>query len=144
MGDSSEADDPLTGVQDQGYDWASNTLGVDLYTDQGLTTDYAYATTTTAVQSTGTSGRGGGRHRGVRPVRLPRERERRIPCAAGRLYLRLAHGRRADLYPPGTSKWNPIEHRLFSQITATWAGFVLSTLWRYCWDSSAAPRRERG
>lgn len=25
-------------------------------------------------------------------------------------------------YPPGTSKWNPIEHRLFSQITATWAG----------------------
>ena len=31
-------------------------------------------------------------------------------------------------YPPGTSKWNSIEHRLFSQITATWAGFVLSTL----------------
>jgi len=31
-------------------------------------------------------------------------------------------------YPPGTSKWNPIEHRLFSQITMTWAGFVLSTL----------------
>lgn len=31
-------------------------------------------------------------------------------------------------YPPGTSKWNPIEHRLFSQITATWAGYVLSTL----------------
>lgn len=31
-------------------------------------------------------------------------------------------------YPPGASKWNPIEHRLFSQITATWAGFVLSSL----------------
>jgi len=31
-------------------------------------------------------------------------------------------------YPPGTSKWNPIEHRLFSQITATWSGYVLSTL----------------
>jgi hypothetical protein len=31
-------------------------------------------------------------------------------------------------YPPGTSKWNPIEHRLFSQIAATWAGYVLSTL----------------
>ena len=30
--------------------------------------------------------------------------------------------------PPGTSKWNPIEHRLFSQIAATWAGHVLSTL----------------
>ena len=31
-------------------------------------------------------------------------------------------------YPPGTSKWNPIEHRLFSQIAITWAGHVLSTL----------------
>ncbi len=31
-------------------------------------------------------------------------------------------------YPPGTSKWNPIEHRLFSQITTTWRGYVLSTL----------------
>jgi Rhodopirellula transposase DDE domain len=31
-------------------------------------------------------------------------------------------------YPPGASKWNPIEHRLFSQITATWAGYVLSSL----------------
>jgi hypothetical protein len=31
-------------------------------------------------------------------------------------------------YPPGTSKWNPIEHRLFSQMTRTWAGFVLGTL----------------
>jgi hypothetical protein len=30
--------------------------------------------------------------------------------------------------PPGASKWNPIEHRLFSQITATWAGTVLATL----------------
>jgi hypothetical protein len=31
-------------------------------------------------------------------------------------------------YPPGTSKWNPIEHRLFGQITATWSGYVLSTM----------------
>ena len=31
-------------------------------------------------------------------------------------------------YPPGTSKWNPIEHRLFSQISKTWAGYVLTTL----------------
>ena len=31
-------------------------------------------------------------------------------------------------YPPGTSKWNPIEHRLFSQISATWSGIVLATL----------------
>ena len=25
-------------------------------------------------------------------------------------------------YPPGASKWNPIEHRLFSQISTNWAG----------------------
>jgi hypothetical protein len=25
-------------------------------------------------------------------------------------------------YPPGTSKWNPIEHRLFSEISKHWAG----------------------
>ena len=31
-------------------------------------------------------------------------------------------------YPPGASKWNPIEHRLFSQITATWSGVVLCTI----------------
>lgn len=28
-------------------------------------------------------------------------------------------------YPPYCSKWNPIEHRLFSQITHTWAGTPL-------------------
>ena len=31
-------------------------------------------------------------------------------------------------YPPGASKWNPIEHKLFSQISATWAGIVLATV----------------
>ena len=30
--------------------------------------------------------------------------------------------------PPGTSKWNKIEHRLFSQITLNWRGRPLSTL----------------
>ena len=25
-------------------------------------------------------------------------------------------------YPPGTSKYNPIEHRLFSEISKNWAG----------------------
>ncbi|MDQ4076608.1 MAG: ISAzo13 family transposase [Chloroflexota bacterium] len=28
-------------------------------------------------------------------------------------------------YPPGASKWNPIEHRLFSEISKTWAGVPL-------------------
>jgi Rhodopirellula transposase DDE domain len=28
-------------------------------------------------------------------------------------------------YPTGCSKWNPIEHRLFSEISKTWAGCPL-------------------
>jgi hypothetical protein len=28
-------------------------------------------------------------------------------------------------YPPGTSKWNKIEHRLFSFISMTWKGTPL-------------------
>jgi hypothetical protein len=31
-------------------------------------------------------------------------------------------------YPPGCSKWNPIEHRLFSQITSNWQGKPLRSL----------------
>ena len=38
-----------------------------------------------------------------------------------RLRIRVAH------YPPGTSKWNKIEHRLFSQITTNWRGRPLLT-----------------
>ena len=30
-------------------------------------------------------------------------------------------------YPPGASKWNPIEHRLFSEISKNWAGCPLET-----------------
>ena len=30
-------------------------------------------------------------------------------------------------YPPGSSKWNPIEHRLFAQISINWAGRPLES-----------------
>jgi transposase len=30
-------------------------------------------------------------------------------------------------YPPGCSKWNPVEHRLFSEISKNWAGIPLRT-----------------
>jgi len=36
--------------------------------------------------------------------------------------LRLAH------YPPGTSKWNPIEHRVFPHITRSLSGVILSSV----------------
>ena len=38
-----------------------------------------------------------------------------------RLRIRVSH------YPPGTSKWNKIEHRLFSQITTNWRGRPLTS-----------------
>jgi hypothetical protein len=31
-------------------------------------------------------------------------------------------------YPPGCSKWNPVEHRLFSEISKNWVGKPLRTL----------------
>src|SRR5262249_40127807 len=31
-------------------------------------------------------------------------------------------------YPPGCSKWNPVEHRLFSQISTNWEGKPLRSL----------------
>lgn len=37
------------------------------------------------------------------------------------LPLRIAH------YPPYTSKWHPIEHRLFSQVERTWRGVILDS-----------------
>ena len=37
------------------------------------------------------------------------------------LTLTVAH------YPPGASKWNPIEHRLFSEISKNWAGEPLDS-----------------
>ncbi len=38
------------------------------------------------------------------------------------LRIQVAH------YPPGTSKWNKIEHRMFCHITANWRGRPLETL----------------
>ncbi len=39
----------------------------------------------------------------------------------GRLRIRVSH------FPPGTSKWNKIEHRLFCHITQNWRGKPLRT-----------------
>jgi DDE family transposase len=43
-------------------------------------------------------------------------------------------------YPPGCSKWNPIEHRLFSQISINWAGRPLRTLAVMLGISAGPPR----
>ena len=44
----------------------------------------------------------------------------RLSAATG-LEITICH------YPPGTSKWNKIEHRLFSRITVNWRGRPLET-----------------
>ena len=46
--------------------------------------------------------------------------QRRL-CDRHGLTVTVAH------YPPGASKWNPIEHRLFSAISKNWAGRPLDT-----------------
>ena len=43
-------------------------------------------------------------------------------CTALGLTVTVSH------YPPGASKWNPIEHRLFSQISRNWAGEPLTDI----------------
>jgi hypothetical protein len=42
-------------------------------------------------------------------------------CNVHELVVTIAH------YPTGASKWNPIEHRLFSEITKNWAGRPLDS-----------------
>ena len=44
------------------------------------------------------------------------------PCDVYDLTVTVCH------YPPGCSKWNPIEYRLFSEISKNWAGKPLRTL----------------
>lgn len=47
------------------------------------------------------------------------------------LYDRLVQRHRLTItaahFPPGTSKWNPIEHRLFSEISKNWSGRPLDS-----------------
>lgn len=42
-------------------------------------------------------------------------------CDRHQLTITVAH------YPPGASKWNPIEHRLFSEVSKNWAGRPLDS-----------------
>ena len=41
-------------------------------------------------------------------------------------------------FPPGTSKWNKIEHRLFCHITANWRGTPLTTY--TAWGAASEPK----
>jgi hypothetical protein len=52
--------------------------------------------------------------------RVWKYRLQRNLCDRHGLTVRICH------YPPGTSKWNPIEHRLFSEISKNWSGKPLT------------------
>ena len=57
-------------------------------------------------------------------------------CTPHRITVTVSH------YPPGASKWNPIEHRLFSQISNNWAGEPLTSIEKSS-SSSAPPKRNQ-
>jgi len=63
----------------------------------------------------------GGGSNGYRPRLWKEQLQSQLSDALG-LSLTVCH------YPTGCSKWNPIEHRLFSQISINWAGQPLRTL----------------
>ena len=57
---------------------------------------------------------------GYRPRRWKQQLQVKI-ADVFRLAVTVCH------YPTGASKWNPIEHRLFSQVSRTWAGTPLTS-----------------
>lgn len=62
----------------------------------------------------------GGGSNGYRPRAWKQQLQVKLVDALG-LTVTVCH------YPPGASKWNPVEHRLFSEISKTWAGTPLTS-----------------
>lgn len=63
----------------------------------------------------------GGGSNGYRPRRWKQQLQTRLVDPYG-ITVTVSH------YPPGAAKWNPVEHRLFSQISQTWAGIPLTSM----------------
>jgi len=53
-------------------------------------------------------------------TRLWKDRLQNAFCNRHKLCVKVCH------YPPGASKWNPIEHKMFSFISSNWAGHPLA------------------
>jgi hypothetical protein len=58
----------------------------------------------------------------ARDGRRPRDRPERAWKRGLQDELCDRHGLTVPHYPPGASKWNPTEHRLFSEISKNWSG----------------------
>ncbi len=57
---------------------------------------------------------------GARPLAFKKFIQERISEKYG-LEVTVSH------YPAGTSKWNPVEHRMFSETSKNWAGHPLES-----------------
>ncbi len=78
----------------------------------------------------------GGGSNGYRPRLWKQQLQVKLADAFG-LAVTVAH------YPTGASKWNPIEHRLFSQISQSWAGIPL-TSWQVVLEGIRRTRTRSG
>ncbi len=65
--------------------------------------------------------------RGLEHCRLRRERLRLWKVALQALSDKLGLRLEVRHFPPGTSKWNKIEHRMFCHITQNWRGRPLTS-----------------
>ena len=93
------------------------------------------------------------------PVRFPHTTELLIEADSGgsnsarsRVWKQLLQEKVADRfgltitvchYPTGCSKWNPIEHRLFSEVSKTWAGCPLRS-WEWILQYISETKTETG
>lgn len=78
----------------------------------------------------------GGGSNGYRPRLWKQQLQVKLADAFG-LAVTVAH------YPTGASKWNPIEHRVFSQISRSWAGIPL-TSWQVVLEGIRRTRTKTG
>ena len=77
---------------------------------------------------------------GYRPRAWKYELQRKL-CDQFGLCVTVCH------YPPGASKWNPIEHRLFSAISNNWKGVPLNsyeTIIKYLRTTKTTPKKGPG
>jgi len=77
---------------------------------------------------------------GYRPRAWKYELQRKL-CDTFGISVTVCH------YPPGASKWNPIEHRLFSAISNNWKGVPLNsyeTILKYLRKTKTTPKKGPG
>ena len=124
------------------HDFRSDAIGVaiprglyDVLANRGSVTMGVSRDTPARAVATWWRNEGGVRHAGCRELLLLADAggSSGYRCGAWKTELQSQLADRFGLtvtvahYPTGTSKWNPIEHRLFSEISKNWAGEPLDS-----------------